>query len=78
MAQESSTQEERSLALQEVVVSARKRDETLLEVPLTISVMTSADLDARNLLELRDVVDYTPGFYFGGPSGGSNDRSSSR
>lgn len=67
-----------SLALEEVTVTARKRDETLLDIPLTISVVTAADIELKDIKNLRDVVDYTPGFYFGGPSGGAADRSSAR
>ncbi|MEZ5512279.1 MAG: TonB-dependent receptor [Steroidobacteraceae bacterium] len=59
-------------------MTARKRDESLLDVPLTISVLTAEDIDAKAIEDLRDIVDYTPGFYYGGPSGGSNDRSSRR
>jgi iron complex outermembrane receptor protein len=69
---------EGSFALEEVIVTARKRDETLLDVPLTISVLTTKDIEIRDLKDMRDVVNYTPGFYFGGPSGGANDRSSAR
>ena len=78
LAQDKPSSEAGSLALEEIVVSARKRDETLLSVPLTITVLTARDIEVKDLKELRDVVDYTPGFYFGGPSGGANDRSSSR
>ncbi len=78
LAQERPAREQGSLALEEVTVTARKRDETLLEIPLTITVLTSEDIEVKDLKELRDVVDYTPGFYFGGPSGGANDRSSAR
>lgn len=76
--QESPAQAEKKFAVEEITVTARKRDESLLTIPLTISVVTAADIQAKDFKELRDVVDYSPGFYFGGPSGGSNDRSSHR
>ena len=76
--QDSPARSERGLALEEITVTARKRDETLLSVPITISVVTASQIEAKDLKELRDVVDYSPGFYFGGPSGGLNDRSSHR
>ncbi len=64
--------------LEEVTVSARKRDESLLDVPLTISVLTADDIDNKGVRELDQVVDFTPGFFYGGPSVGSNSRNNRR
>ena len=48
--------------LEEVVVTARKREESLLEVPVTVTALTGAALQSRNIVSLMDVTDYTPGF----------------
>lgn len=64
--------------LEEVTVSARKRDESLLDVPLTISVLTADDIDKKGVRELDQVVDFTPGFFYGGPSVGANSRNNRR
>lgn len=47
------------LALEEVVVTARRKDESLQDVPLTVNVVTSKaleDLNVRNFADLQGVV----------------------
>lgn len=61
--------------LEEVVVTARKREESLLEVPLSITAITAADIDARGISDFADLVDFTPGFFFAEHSVGRGDRS---
>ncbi len=61
--------------LEEVVVTARKREESLLEVPLSITAITAADIDAKGITEFADLVDFTPGFFFAEHSVGRGDRS---
>ena len=64
--------------LEEIVVTARKREESLMEVPISITAFTAEDLEARGLVELKDLQLYTPSFSFTHMQGGSarNDRSS--
>jgi iron complex outermembrane receptor protein len=64
--------------LEEIVVTARKREESMMEVPIAITAFTSAELEARDLVELKDLQLYTPSFSFTHMQGGSarNDRSS--
>lgn len=62
-------------ALEEVTVTARKRDEALLDTPLTLTALTSADIEAKGLNEFKDVIDFTPGFFFAEHSVGRGDRS---
>lgn len=61
--------------LEEVVVTARKQSEALLDVPLAITALTGADLDRRQVTSLDDLTKFTPGFYYSGFSVGRNDRS---
>ena len=61
--------------LEEVVVTARKREENLLEVPVSITAITAADIDAKGVTEFADLVDFTPGFFFAEHSVGRGDRS---
>ena len=49
-------------ALQDVVVTARKRNESLLSVPIAISAFTAQDIRAAGILSLEDITKYTPGF----------------
>ena len=61
--------------IEEVVVTARKREESLLEVPVSITAITAADIDAKGITEFADLVDFTPGFFFAEHSVGRGDRS---
>ena len=61
-AQESLTAE--NLTLEEIIVTARKREESLMEVPLAITAFTDEDIENLAIKELSDLVDHTPGFYY--------------
>jgi iron complex outermembrane receptor protein len=61
--------------LEEVVVTARKREEKLLDVPLALTALTAGDIEAKGLMQFKDVVDFTPGFFFAEHSVGRGDRS---
>jgi iron complex outermembrane recepter protein len=50
------------IVLEEVVVSARKRDETLIDVPLTVTAISSAQIEELGIRDARDLALYTPGF----------------
>jgi len=60
---------------EEIVVTARKRDENLLEVPLAITALTARDIEEKGILEFKDTVSFTPGFFFAEHSVGRADRS---
>ena len=45
-----------------IVVTARKRDETLLESPLAISVIDGGFLDVTGFAEIEQLADFVPGF----------------
>ncbi len=67
-------------ALEEIVVTARKVEENLMEAPLAISAMSADTLEKMNLTEMTEIASFTPGFHYvnqvGGGSG-RNDRSAS-
>jgi iron complex outermembrane receptor protein len=68
-----------SLALEEITVTARKRDETLLDVPLSITALSAAQLEKFNLQSMEEMSRMTPGMFytdFGGT--GRQDRGSSQ
>ena len=50
--------------LEEVVVTARKREETLFDVPLAVTALTSEELLGAGIVSLVDVVEFTPGVQF--------------
>ncbi|MBS0419871.1 MAG: TonB-dependent receptor [Proteobacteria bacterium] len=57
--------------LQEVTVTAQRREESISRVPISISAFTQADLDARDMKTLGDIASVTPGVDFR-PVGYSN------
>ncbi|MEX2149752.1 MAG: TonB-dependent receptor [Steroidobacteraceae bacterium] len=50
--------------MQEVVVTARKVDERIQDVPMSISAFSSETLEATNSQDIFDLTRYTPGFSF--------------
>ncbi len=46
--------------IREILVTARKRDESLLEVPLAINALSADTLEMQNITSLQDVAEYTP------------------
>lgn len=47
--------------LEEVVVTAQKRDEALQEVPMAVTALSSAELDRRNIVSMPDLDAVVPG-----------------
>ncbi|MDE0128471.1 MAG: TonB-dependent receptor [Gammaproteobacteria bacterium] len=50
--------------IEEVVVTARKQEERIQDVPLTISAFTAAEISERGLSDVMDISQFTPGFSF--------------
>ena len=61
-AQDAAPGADERLVLEEVVVSARKRDETLIDVPLTVTAVSAARIEELGIRDSRDLALYTPGF----------------
>ena len=53
-----------SLELEETLVTARKREESLQEVPVAITAFSSDDILQKDMVNLEDVGSLTPGFQF--------------
>lgn len=61
--------------LDEIVVTARKVEERLLDVPLTITAFTTADIERTGAFGLRDLATLTPGLFVSSSLGSrSSDR----
>ena len=56
--------------LEAIVVTARRQQEALLDVPLTVTALTSKKLDALGLREFRDIANFTPSLVFNSDFGG--------
>ena len=53
-----------NFAIEEVVVTARKRAESLQTVPVAVDVLTAAQLEEKGIAALEDVARYTAGLDF--------------
>jgi iron complex outermembrane recepter protein len=51
-------------ALEEVVVTATKRNENLLKVPITVNVLTAKDIEAAGITRAADFLNSTPNVSF--------------
>lgn len=50
--------------LEDVVVTARKVEENLQQVPVAVTAISADEIATRNIQGLRDIARYTPGFSF--------------
>ena len=49
-------------AIEDIVVTAQRREESLQSVPIAITAFTSAELERRNISSALDLVQYVPNF----------------
>lgn len=59
-----------------IIVTARGREESVIEVPVAISVLSQDELNAAGVTDIQGVSDYTPGFRFQNSDGQAGGRSS--
>ena len=50
--------------IEEVIVTARKKDETLHDIPLTVNAFSTDQLQERGIESLENLAGFTPGFDF--------------
>jgi len=62
------------LALDEITVTARKREESLQEIPVAISVVLADQLAELNVLRQEDLAALVPGFHYNQGVGIAEDR----
>ena len=61
-------------ALEEVVVSARKRSESIVEVPLSVTALTAEALQQRGVRGFGELNDFVPGLRYENSAANRNDR----
>jgi iron complex outermembrane recepter protein len=66
------SQDETGATLEEIVVTAQKKEERLQDVPFGISALTAQDLERTGAMGYRDVFAQVPGVQFMGASRGRN------
>ena len=72
-AQAAQTARPASGPIEEIVVTARRTEETLQNVPVAVTALTAADLEKRNVVDINDIGRYTPNTYVTrSPQGGSD------
>jgi iron complex outermembrane receptor protein len=59
--QQTAPQPETASSVEDVVVTARKREESLSDVPIAVTAVTSESLVRQNVLQVRDVAQMAPG-----------------
>ena len=62
------------VALEEIVVTARKREEALVDIPFAVSAFSEEDLDTSNLKNFVDMSLFTPGLTYQNASANRADR----
>jgi iron complex outermembrane recepter protein len=62
------------IGLSEIIVTARKRQENLQEVPLSVSAFTADTIEQAGLKSVADIAQQTPGFSFRAGFGRTFDR----
>jgi len=65
---------EPTFGVEEIVVTARKREESLQDTPISITAYTAAAIEARAMGDVEQIGDFTPNLVFdrAAPIGGSN------
>ena len=58
--------------IEEITVTARRREESLEQAPLTITAFSSEDLEANDIRSLEDVTQFVPNLQFDQAAGSSN------
>src|SRR3546814_18624501 len=73
-AQDSADQSMANASMDDIVVTARRREESLQSVPVSITAISSDMLEQKSVQDLSDVATLTPGFRFS-QEGGKNQTS---
>ena len=69
---------EPSDALSEIIVTARRKEELLIDVPETVDVVTAETVQKLNILNFQDMQSIVPGLTMNADPGGLNDTVSMR
>jgi iron complex outermembrane recepter protein len=67
--------EESELVVSPIIVTARKREESILETPVTVKAFDAAALESLGVSTFEDLANLTPGMNINSASNGRSDRS---
>ena len=57
--------------LEEVIVTAQKREQSLQEVPIAVTAISSAEMENLGLTDTKDLANHTPGLNISGTNNNS-------
>ena len=60
------------LALEEIVVTARKRDESIQDIPLSVAAFSAEQLREQQITDVEDVLQFVPGVHMSNHTGNRN------
>lgn len=71
-AQTSSAESQVNNGIEEILVTGRKREESLVDVPVSISVLSASMIQEQGIISQQDLFDATPGLSFDTATGDRN------
>lgn len=74
-AQEAEPAADDKSVIEKIEVTARKRAESIQEIPLAVSALISDDIEKRGIVQVKDLADNTPGLVVSNNFSGKADRS---
>ena len=60
------------LALEEIVVTARKRDESIQDIPLSVAAFSASQLREQQITDVEDMLQFVPGVHMSNHNGNRN------
>jgi iron complex outermembrane receptor protein len=63
LADDSATEPAAMGPMQEVVITATRREQDLSKVPISVTALTQEDMDTKGIKDITDVARFTPGIY---------------
>ncbi len=78
VAAEAKKAKEKNYGIEEITVTARRRAESIQETPISITAMTSSDLEMRNITNLTNIDRFTPNLTFERGSGNTGGNSNAQ
>jgi iron complex outermembrane recepter protein len=64
--------------VEEIIVTARRREENLMQVPIAVSAITAASIQEKGLRTIIELAEFTPGLFSQVGGNGRTDRASRR
>ena len=63
------------MALEEIVVTARKRDESIQDIPLSVAAFSASQIREQQITDVEDMLQFVPGVHMSNHTGNRNNPS---